>query len=255
MGRYPGLSWVLLAVLVPVAWASSTGKSSGEERGEEPSRYSAMQEMIQAIQHDASLTATYTGVRAISEPVIAAMGAVPRDQFVPDGARTSAFENRPLRIGHGQTISQPFIVALMTDLLQPEAGDRVLEIGTGSGYQAAVLAELVESVYTIEIIPDLATTAAARLAELGYESVHVKAGDGWYGWPEEAPFDGIMVTAVSEQAPPKLVEQLAPGGRLVLPLGPQFGAQMLVVLSKDDEGVLHRRDVLPVQFVPFTRDN
>lgn len=254
MTRSRGLNWGLLAVLVPMVWAGSARMSSGEPYKEEPLRHAAMQEMIQAIQNDAGMTATYTGVRAISEPVIAAMRAVPRDQFVPDSARASAFENRPLRIGHGQTISQPFVVALMTELLQPEPGDRVLEIGTGSGYQAAVLAELVQSVYSIEIIPDLAATAAARLADLGYESVHVKAADGWHGWPEEAPFDGIIVTAVSEEAPPKLVEQLAPGGRLVLPLGPQFGGQMLVVLSKDQEGVLHRRDVLPVQFVPFTRD-
>jgi protein-L-isoaspartate(D-aspartate) O-methyltransferase len=211
-----------------------------------------MDRMIEAIRLDARQTAAYTSRATISDSVLRAMRAVPRDAFVPDGAQAYAFENTPLSIGHGQTISQPFVVALMTDLLEPTSSDRVLEIGTGSGYQAAVLAELVAAVYTIEIIPELAETAAARLQGLGYDSVQVKAGDGWFGWSEAGPFDGIIVTAVGEEIPPKLAEQLAPGGRMVLPLGPQFGGQMLVVVSKAEDGSLERSDVLPVQFVPLT---
>ena len=213
-----------------------------------------MDRMIDAIRMDARQTAAYTGRSAISDNVLAALRSVPRDAFVPDAAQAYAFENTPLAIGHGQTISQPFIVALMTDLLEPQSNDRVLEIGTGSGYQAAILAELVDAVYTVEIISELAEKAAARLDGLGYDSVHVKAGDGWHGWPQAGPFDGIIVTAVGEEVPPKLVEQLVPGGRMVLPLGPRFGGQMLVVLIKGEDGKLERRDVLPVQFVPLTRN-
>lgn len=214
-----------------------------------------MDGMIDAIRGDARRTASYTGRSEISDEVLAAMRRVPRDAFVPPGAEAHAFDNTPLAIGHGQTISQPFIVALMTDLLAPRVDDRMLEVGTGSGYQAAVLAELVAEVYTIEIIPELAETAARRLAELDYGNVHVKQGDGWYGWPEAAPFDGIILTAVGEEVPDRLLEQLAPGGRMVLPLGPRFGGQMLTVLTKGEDGELDRRDVLPVQFVPLTGDH
>ena len=211
-----------------------------------------MERMIEAIRKDTRQTAAYTGQSTLSDDVLKAMRSVQRDAFVPDGSQAYAFENTPLPIGHGQTISQPFIVALMTELLEPDSTDRVLEIGTGSGYQAAVLAELVDEVYTIEIIPELAEQARERLEGLGYESVHVRAGDGWHGWPEAAPFDGIILTAVGEEVPPRLAEQLAPGGHMVLPLGPQFGGQMLVVLTKMASGELERRDVLPVQFVPLT---
>lgn len=214
-----------------------------------------MTEMLDAIKSDARQTAAYTGRAAISGRVLRAMETVRREQFVPDAAQAYAYENVPLAIGHGQTISQPFIVALMTDLLEPEPGDRMLEIGTGSGYQAAILAELVGEVYTIEIIPELAETASARLARLGYDNVRVRSGDGWHGWPEAAPFDGIIVTAVDEEVPPRLLEQLAPGGRLVLPLGPSLGGQMLTVISRNAEGETAQRDVLPVQFVPLTGDH
>jgi len=214
-----------------------------------------MTRMLDAIKSDARETAAYTGRSSISERVLRAIESVRRERFVPDGAQPYAYENVPLAIGHGQTISQPFIVALMTDLLEPEPGDRMLEIGTGSGYQAAVLAELVDEVYTIEIIPELAQTASARLESLGYDNVRVKAGDGWHGWPEAAPFDGIIVTAVDEQVPPRLLEQLAPGGRLVLPLGPSMGGQMLSVISRNAEGETARDDVLPVQFVPLTGEH
>jgi protein-L-isoaspartate(D-aspartate) O-methyltransferase len=216
---------------------------------------SGMEDMLDAIVSDARMTASYTGRATISKAVLDAMGRVQRDAFVPDGARAYAYENRPLAIGHGQTISQPFIVALMTDLLEPEPTDRVLEIGTGSGYQAAILAELVDAVYTVEIIAELAETAAARLAAQGHDNVQVKTGDGWYGWPEQGPFDGIMVTAVDETVPPQLVDQLAVGGRLVLPLGPRLGGQMLTVLTRQEDGGLTREDVLPVQFVPLTGDH
>ena len=210
--------------------------------------------MIEAIKDDTRRTAYYTGVAELDPRVMDAMSSVERDQFVPWSARIRAYVNKPLPIGHGQTISQPFIVALMTHLMQPRAGDRVLEIGTGSGYQAAVLAELVEEVYTIEIIPELAATASKRLADLGFDNVHVKTGDGWYGWPEEAPFDAIMVTAVGKDVPGELVQQLKPGGRMVLPLGSEW-EQYLVVIDKAADGTTTRREVLPVMFVPLTGDH
>ncbi len=160
--------------------------------------------------------------------------------------------NRPLPIGHGQTISQPYIVALMTELLAPKAGDVVLEVGTGSGYQAAVLAELGARVYTIEIVPPLANSAALRLEQLGYSNVEVRLGDGYYGWPEHAPFDGIIVTAAANAIPPPLIEQLKPGGRMLIPVGAPFSAQELIVLVKDTKGKVSTRSVLPVAFVPLT---
>ncbi len=212
----------------------------------------ALRVMLDAIREDARETAPWTGREAIGPAVMDAMARVPRSSFVPSEASHLAYYNVPLGIGHGQTISQPFIVALMTDLLEPAKDQRVLEIGTGSGYQAAILAELVAEVYTIEIIPELAESAAQRLRRLGYDSVQVRSGDGWYGWPERAPFDGVLVTAVSERPPPELLEQLAPGGRMVLPLGPADGAQMLTVIDKDASGAISRRDVLPVAFVPLT---
>jgi len=210
--------------------------------------------MIEAIKDDTRRTADYTGVAELDPRVIDAMSDVQRDEFVPWAAKVAAYVNRPLPIGHGQTISQPFIVALMTHLMQPRTGDRVLEIGTGSGYQAAVLAELVEEVYTIEIIAELAETASKRLVELGFDNVHVKTGDGWYGWPEEAPFDAIMVTAVGKDVPGELVQQLKPGGRMVLPLGSEW-EQYLVVIDKAADGTTTRREVLPVMFVPLTGDH
>ncbi len=213
-----------------------------------------MREMIEAITDDARRTADYTGAAELDSRVIDAMSRVERDEFVPWAVKIAAYVNRPLPIGHGQTISQPFIVALMTHLMQPREGDRVLEIGTGSGYQAAVLAELVETVYTIEIIPELAESAAKRLADLGFDNVHVKTGDGWYGWPEVAPFDAIMVTAVGGDVPGELVRQLKPGGRMVLPVGSDWD-QYLVVVEKATDGTISRRDVLPVRFVPLTGDH
>jgi protein-L-isoaspartate(D-aspartate) O-methyltransferase len=212
-----------------------------------------VEQLIREIVRDTHQTRHYTGLNQLSERVVSSMRQTPRDLFVPESSAVYAWENRPLGIGYGQTISQPFIVALMTELLETSPEQKVLEIGTGSGYQAAVLSGLVNAVYSIEIVPQLAAEAAARLTELGYDNVQVRAGDGWHGWPEAAPFDGIIVTAVAEVIPPKLIEQLKPGGRIVIPLGPAYGGQQLVVATRQADGSMEQRDVLPVQFVPFTR--
>jgi protein-L-isoaspartate(D-aspartate) O-methyltransferase len=184
------------------------------------------------------------------ERVLAAMAKVPREEFVPEYLRAASYADQPLPIGYDQTISQPFIVAFMTEQLRPQPADRVLEIGTGSGYQAAVLAELVAEVYSIEIIEPLAKTAEATLQRLGYKNVHVKAGDGFKGWPEHAPFDAVIVTCAPEHVPPPLVDQLKEGGRMIIPVG-NFGDQELYLLEKKN-GKLERRTVLPVRFVPMT---
>ena len=192
--------------------------------------------------------------RGIRDPrVIEAMQRVPRHDFVPGPESAHAYDDQPLPIGHDQTISQPYIVALMTELARPLPGDRALEIGTGSGYQAAVLSELVAEVYSIEIVEPLATQARERLHRLGYGNVTVRAGDGYAGWPAQAPFDLILLTAAPEQVPGPLIEQLAPGGRLVAPVGPQSGLQELRVITKQADGSLHTETITPVRFVPFTR--
>jgi len=182
--------------------------------------------------------------------VLAAMAAVPRHEFVPPDQRPSAYEDRPLPIGEGQTISQPYIVARMTELLEVKAGDKVLEIGTGSGYQAAILAELTPQVYTIEILPTLASRAEQTLHRLGYHTVKVKTGDGYQGWPQYAPFDAIIVTCAPEDVPKALVEQLREGGRMVVPVGPQWTYQTLYLLRKQ-RGELTQQAVIPVRFVPM----
>jgi protein-L-isoaspartate(D-aspartate) O-methyltransferase len=192
---------------------------------------------------------------SISEPVIAAMGRVKRHLFVPENVRHLAYRDRPLPIGYGQTISQPFIVAFMTELLDLGPGAKVLEVGTGSGYQAAVLAEMGMRVFTIEIVPELAETAAMRFRDLGYETIESRAGDGYYGWTEAAPFDGILVTAAASHVPPSLIEQLRPGGRIVIPVGGLFRVQHLILVTKKLDGSLQTRQVLPVRFVPFTGDH
>jgi protein-L-isoaspartate(D-aspartate) O-methyltransferase len=186
--------------------------------------------------------------------VVEAMRDVPRHLFVPEALRDRAYENRPLPIGHEQTISQPYIVALMTDLLKVRKGDRVLEVGTGSGYQAAVLARIAGKVYTIEIVRTLAEESRERLARLGYANVEVRAGDGYGGWPEAAPFDAIMVTAGAPHVPPALIAQLKPGGRMVIPVGPASAVQSLTLVEKSADGSVRRRDVIPVRFVPLTRE-
>jgi len=184
--------------------------------------------------------------------VLEAMRTVPRHRFVPADARPEAYRDHPLPIGHGQTISQPFMVGFMTDQLEIEPEDVILEIGTGSGYQAAVLAELARKVYTIEIVAPLAEQADKTLKTLGYENIAVRHGDGYRGWPEHAPFDKIMVTAAPEDIPKPLIEQLKPGGKLVIPVGPNDSTQYLVVLEKLEDGTTRQRRVMPVRFVPFT---
>lgn len=197
-------------------------------------------------------TARETGRREFDPRVMAAIAAVPRHRFVPAGEVKNAYRNRPLPIGHGQTISQPYVVALMTDLLGLKPSDVVLEIGTGSGYQAAIAAELAKDVCTIEIVEPLALEAAARLASLGYARVRTKVGDGYYGWEECGPFDAIVVTAAASHVPPPLVRQLKPGGRMVIPVGPPFLAQQLMLIEKRADGAVATRQVLPVAFVPLT---
>jgi protein-L-isoaspartate(D-aspartate) O-methyltransferase len=188
-----------------------------------------------------------------NERVLAAMGKVPRHEFVPPGVRGLAYGDYPLSIGHKQTISQPYIVALMTQLIDPQPDQRVLEVGTGSGYQAAVLAELVKDVYTIELIPELAKEAAARLKELGYKNVQVRAGDGYQGWPEAAPFDAIVVTCGAEHLPEPLFKQLKPGGKIVIPIGDTPDTQTLQVITRAADGTRQTREVAPVRFVPLRR--
>lgn len=195
------------------------------------------------------------GGRAVTDPrVLEAMREVPRHEFVLPEYRDEAYADTALPIEAGQTISQPYIVALMTELVRPEATDRVLEIGTGSGYQAAVISLLVDEVFSIEIVPELAASAAERLSRLGYDNVRVREGDGYLGWPEEAPFDGILVTAGASEIPEPLVEQLAPGGRMVIPVGEAGAVQTLEVLEKEPDGTVTRTEIIPVRFVPLVRD-
>ena len=206
------------------------------------------------IDADMRATAYGTGRSALSPAVRRAMETVPRERFVPAELASSAYDNRPLPIGHGQTISQPFIVALMTELLDPQPGDVMLEVGTGSGYQAAVLAACVAKVYSIEIVAPLARQARAALDAAGVRNVETRTGDGYKGWPEAAPFDGIIVTAAPDHVPPALVEQLKPGGRLVIPVGPLALGQDLMLIRKDADGRTVSRRTIAVRFVPLTRE-
>jgi protein-L-isoaspartate(D-aspartate) O-methyltransferase len=186
------------------------------------------------------------------QATLEAMGKVPRHKFVPKKAESYAYDDNPLQIGYGQTISQPFIVAYMTELLQLNKKSKVLEIGTGSGYQAAILAEIVDSVYTIEIIKELGIAAVKRLKNLGYKNITVKVADGYYGWEEQKPFDAIIVTAAAEYIPPPLIKQLKEGGKMIIPVGNPFKTQQLILLEKKD-GKIRAANVLLVRFVPFTR--
>ncbi|HSM99057.1 MAG TPA: protein-L-isoaspartate(D-aspartate) O-methyltransferase [Gallionella sp.] len=212
----------------------------------------ARHRMVEEVLSDAAGTAVHSGRAALGPGVVAAMEKVERHRFVPDDLAAVAYLNRPLPIGYGQTISQPFIVALMTDLMDVSAGDRVLEIGTGSGYQAAILAELAGAVYSIEIVAPLGEQAGERLKALGYRNVQTRVGDGYYGWPEAAPFDAIIVTAAASHVPPPLLRQLKPGGRMVIPLGTQFMTQYLMLVEKRQDGSVTTRQILPVRFVPLT---
>ncbi len=196
---------------------------------------------------------TQIKLRGIGDPnVLAAMHTVPRHAFVLPQYQDQAYADHPLPIDHNQTISQPYIVAFMTAALALEPNDRVLEIGTGSGYQAAVCCEIAKAVYSIEIVTPLAQAAAKLLKDLAYENVHVKAGDGFFGWPDQAPFDAIIGTAAAERIPPPLLEQLKPNGRMILPEENEDGFQYLILITKDSGGALHKKTILPVRFVPMT---
>jgi protein-L-isoaspartate(D-aspartate) O-methyltransferase len=207
--------------------------------------------MLEEVDAMYAATRAETGIATMSPAVRAALAKVERHRFVPAGQQSLAYRNHPLPIGSGQTISQPYIVALSTDLIAPQPGQRVLEIGTGSGYQAAMLAEIVSKVYSIEIVPSLGREAAERLRTLGYDNVEVRIGDGYAGWPEQAPFDAIVVTAAAPRVPEALVDQLKPGGRMVIPVGASHAVQELLVLTRRADGGVDERRVLPVRFVPL----
>lgn len=208
--------------------------------------------MAAEIEAETAETADLTGRTSLSPRVRAALATVRREAFVSESEAPFAYANTPLPIGHGQTISQPFIVAIMTELLDLEPGDTVLEVGTGLGYQAAILAELVRHVYTIEVIPELAAGARAALAREGYTNVEVRCGDGAAGWPEHAPFDAIIVTAAAPRVPAALIDQIRPGGRMIIPVGRGVFEQCLVLVERSARSELATRDVLPVAFVPLT---
>jgi len=210
------------------------------------------QQMIADIEGYVETTVKYINKKSFDERVMQVMATIPRHEFVPQDIRASAYENQPLPIGYGQTISQPYIVALMTELLQPQSDHRVLEIGTGSGYQAAVLSQLVRQVYSIEIVEQLGKSSTQLLKRLGYDNVTTRISDGYDGWPEQAPFDSIIVTAAISHIPPPLVQQLKKGGRMVIPVGTRFQTQYLTMVEKDMQGAITTRQLLPVYFVPFT---
>jgi protein-L-isoaspartate(D-aspartate) O-methyltransferase len=218
----------------------------------------ARRHMVKEIKKLAATTANATGIAEFSPRVLKAMGEVPRHAFVPREQSASAYRNHPAPIGHGQTISQPFIVALMTELARVEDQDRILEVGTGSGYQAAVLSKLARKVYSIEIVPELGKSARKVLAGLGYTNVTTRIGDGYQGWAEQAPFDAILVTAAPDHVPPALVEQLKPGGRMIIPVssGGLVGgvSQDLMVVTKNADGTTTSATIVPVRFVPLTRE-
>lgn len=211
-------------------------------------------ELVRSIERHVFATRDQLGRAQLTPRVVAALEATPRHEFVPASLRRLAYADRPLPIGHEQTISQPYIVAIMTELLDLEPGCTVLDIGTGSGYQAAVLGELCARVYSIEIVEALGLTARERLARLGYDNVEVRIGDGFAGWPEHAPFDGIIVAAVADELPAPLLAQLATGARMIMPIRTSPGRQELVLAERDSDGTISTRNVLPVRFVPLTRD-
>jgi protein-L-isoaspartate(D-aspartate) O-methyltransferase len=210
--------------------------------------------LVDSIERDVVLTSGFLGFDRLDPAVLRAMRSVPREEFVPRQLWPQAYADSPLPIGQGQTISQPYIVAVMSQLAGVQAGDRVYELGTGSGYQAAVLGAMGVEVYSVEIVPELAARAAETLARLGFENVHVRAGDGYLGWPDAAPFDAVVVTAAHPKIPQPLIDQLAAGGRLVMPVGETYAEQQLTVLTKQPDGTLARAALLPVRFVPVTGD-
>ncbi len=252
-----GTSSRVVGALLPLVAAAGLAAGPLERPAESPprpadERAAERAAMMAAIRADVEWTRRETGRERLDARVLEILGRLPRHEFVPSEYRDYAYQNRPLPIGHGQTISQPYIVALMSDLLEVGPDSKVLEIGTGSAYQAAVLAELVAEVYTVEIIPELGNPARERLARLGFDNVHVRVGDGYHGWEEQAPFDGIMVTAAASHVPPPLVRQLRPGARMVIPVGGAFTTQHLLLVTKSADGEVRTRQILPVAFVPLT---
>jgi len=239
------------AGLVMLCACMEQGHETAPDPGPDPS--SLLRRSPERAAERERMVAEQIEARGIADPlVLAALRAAPRHWFVPERLADEAYEDGPLPIGEGQTISQPYIVARMTEAVQLRPGERVLDVGTGSGYQAAVLAEISPHVWSIEIVPELAESAARRLAERGYTTVQVRQGDGWLGWPEHAPFDAIILAAAPEQVPPALLAQLAPGGRLCLPVGDRDGAQELLVIIKAPDGTLTERRLESVRFVPMT---
>jgi protein-L-isoaspartate(D-aspartate) O-methyltransferase len=235
-----------------VAVLAFVGAIQNPTRAEEDRTAPARAAMVSTIQGYAASLPQSVAAQGISPLVLDVMGKVPRHRFVPERSQGQAYSDAPLPIGHGQTISQPFIVALMSHLVRATPESTVLEIGTGSGYQAAVLSPLAKTVCTIEIIPQLGDTANRVLRDLGYRNVQTRIGDGYFGWPECGPFDGILVTAAAGHVPPPLVTQLKPGGRMVIPVGTAFGPQFLTLVEKTSDGRVTSRQVLPVRFVPLT---
>ncbi|HEX8408655.1 MAG TPA: protein-L-isoaspartate(D-aspartate) O-methyltransferase [Thermoanaerobaculia bacterium] len=241
----PSNSIVALALVLLVTVAASAADPFAAARTR----------MLNEIADDVRLTSRETGRIALDARVMKALRTIPRHLFVPRNLTNAAYLNRPLPIGHGQTISQPYIVALMTDLLRVKPEHVVLEVGTGSGYQAAVLSPLVKQVYTVEIVAPLAQQAKTRLQSLGYRNVIARHSDGYNGWKEAGPFDAIIVTAAATHIPPPLIQQLKPGGRMIIPVGGPFATQSLMLVEKTAAGKVRTRQVLPVQFVPLTRPN
>jgi protein-L-isoaspartate(D-aspartate) O-methyltransferase len=241
-------------LLLLAAMASPPPAAGGGQHGPaDESGFSDREERAYARQREAMVDGPVRRLGVHEERVLDALRTVPRHRFVPRSSARHAYADMPIPIGHGQTISAPDVVGLMSQLLAVGPGDRVLEIGTGSGYQAAVLAEMGCEVHSIEIVAPLAETARARLDAVGYETVRTREGDGWYGWEEAAPFAGVIVTAAADHVPPPLVRQLAPGGRMVIPVGPAGAIQDLLVVEKKEDGGIVTRSVLPVRFVPFVR--
>ena len=210
-----------------------------------------LRDMLEDIDDEVRYTRNLIGKEALDTRVMTAMGKVPRDEFVPADMRAAAFENGPLPIGHGQTISQPYIVALMTDMVAPQADHRILEVGTGSGYQTAILSQLCRKVYSVEIVAVLSAAAETLFERLGYPNIETRIGNGYQGWPEQAPYDGIIVTAAATHIPMALIEQLKPGGRMAIPVGLPYGHQELMLVEKDAQGNTQTDSVLGVAFVPL----
>jgi protein-L-isoaspartate(D-aspartate) O-methyltransferase len=236
---------LLAAGLAGASWVA--GAALGQDSGFEAAHTALVNEIKAYGRMDPP-----PGRRGFSDQILDVMGAVPRHEFVPKKLWSEAYDNHPLPIGHGQTISQPYIVALMTELAEPGRQDTVLEIGTGSGYQAAVLAKLVGQVYSIEIIEPLHLEATARLERLGYDNVATRLGDGYFGWADKGPFDAIVVTAAASHVPPPLIEQLKPGGRMVIPVGGRLPAKYLLLVTKNTTGEIVTRQITAVRFVPLT---